>query len=1216
MRIAIDIQGYQSEESSLRGIGRYSIALIKSLISTFPNNQYILVANTTLKDVRDDFNDELTNSNFNVSYYQWYSVGPRNQDLSDSNYFRLAAIQLRTYALKIINADCILITSHFEGFLDNCLTDIDTNNQLPPIISIIYDLIPLINSGSYLDGNPFFKKFYYMKLNQIESYDGLLAISNSSMQEANKYLRIDPSSIFNISSACDKKIFCRDQEITINSDSMINNFGEFLLYSGAGDPRKNLQGLIKAYSNIPINLRKKYKLVLAGKLFDSEINLLEKCIEECDLKRNQIIILGYVSDEFLVTLYRKCKLFIFPSLHEGFGLPVLEAMCCGAPVISSNSSSLPEIVGIKEAMFNPLDISSMTNLIKRSLTDHEFYNRLIKNSITKSNLFSWKSTTEKLFKSIEIIIQNRIHSEVIDNISPYQILIDNLRNIFNQTNIQKIENDILIKQIASAITLIDDQAKQYYKCNLDFSKDLKWKIEGPIDSNYSLAILNRNFTEAMSHKEIDIYINCTDGPGDYNPDLSFLSGYKRILDIHKREQVKCDISSRNLYPPRVDDFDGQLKLLHAYGWEETEFPSEWVDNFNKHLDGISVMSSFVKNLLINNGVSIPIKVCGLGIEHIYHSVPEKNFTVNSKKYNFLHVSSCFPRKGIIHLLKAFGQAFNKYDDVSLIIKTSHNPHNNIFKILNQVKSDNPNYPHVVVLDQDFSDSRMKALYQYSDALIAPSLGEGFGLPIAEAMLLDLPVITTDWSGQLDFCNSENSWLIDFEYKYSKTHFNLVSSVWAQPLVEKIVDRMLEVYNSTNEELRSKIEKARSNIQKFTWDSVAEINLDFAKKLTTFDYSRSTRIGWITTWNSRCGIASYSKHLVDFISDKVTIFAPKEETHIHDENNVIRCWDLDDKFVQDLDIMLNEILNKKITTAIIQFNYGFFNFKALSKFINNLSSNDIRIIIYLHSTIDPNDNSDKSLINIRDSLAKCDRILVHTPRDLNRLKDIGLGFNSFIFPHGVLDFDQSNYTSSNLLSSLSNNNKVCIASYGFCLPNKGFLELIHAVKILKSMNYNIDLTLYTAIHSAKISTQYFDELNDQINLLELGKCLKIDSCYYTDSETLINLSKQDLIVFPYQSSNESSSASVRHGLAAGPNVLVTPIPIFDDLQNVVHNLPGISAQDIAEGIHNWLQKSKSIKSINSNLQVKANNWRKQHRFSLLGRRLQGLVRGLELNKKVF
>ena len=84
MRIAIDIQGYQSDESSLRGIGRYSIALVRSIIRRFPTNEYILFANSSLRDVRGDFIEELSNTNFKVSYYQWYSIGPRNQDLSKS----------------------------------------------------------------------------------------------------------------------------------------------------------------------------------------------------------------------------------------------------------------------------------------------------------------------------------------------------------------------------------------------------------------------------------------------------------------------------------------------------------------------------------------------------------------------------------------------------------------------------------------------------------------------------------------------------------------------------------------------------------------------------------------------------------------------------------------------------------------------------------------------------------------------------------------------------------------------------------------------------------------------------------------------------------------------------------------------------------------------------------------------------------------------------
>lgn len=167
---------------------------------------------------------------------------------------------------------------------------------------------------------------------------------------------------------------------------------------------------------------------------------------------------------------------------------------------------------------------------------------------------------------------------------------------------------------------------------------------------------------------------------------------------------------------------------------------------------------------------IPISVCGLGIDHLEDLESDRNFSLNSNKFRFLHVSSCFPRKGIDILLRAYGQAFNSYDDVTLIIKTFKNSHNNVDQILKKEKSINSKYPDVMIINEDLSDSQLKALYFSSDALVAPSRGEGFGLPIAEAMFLDLPVITTAWGGQTDFCNHENSWLIDYEFLSAKNTF--------------------------------------------------------------------------------------------------------------------------------------------------------------------------------------------------------------------------------------------------------------------------------------------------------------------------------------------------------------------------------------------------------------------------------------------------------------
>ena len=161
MKIAIDIQGIQSEGSSKRGIGRYSLDLIKSIIHDFPDNEYILVANSALKNLRSDFRFELCNSN--VSYFEWFAPIFRNRFNQKEHTYKIILF-LRTYSFQSLNVDIILITSYLEGYSDNCFTDLDIKNLDTPVVSIFYDLIPLINSNLYLESNPEFSKFYKKKL--------------------------------------------------------------------------------------------------------------------------------------------------------------------------------------------------------------------------------------------------------------------------------------------------------------------------------------------------------------------------------------------------------------------------------------------------------------------------------------------------------------------------------------------------------------------------------------------------------------------------------------------------------------------------------------------------------------------------------------------------------------------------------------------------------------------------------------------------------------------------------------------------------------------------------------------------------------------------------------------------------------------------------------------------------------------------------------------
>ncbi|MCM0752529.1 hypothetical protein DEA98_19285 [Brucella pseudogrignonensis] len=150
-----------------------------------------------------------------------------------------------------------------------------------------------------------------------------------------------------------------------------------------------------------------------------------------------------------------------------------------------------------------------------------------------------------------------------------------------------------------------------------------------------------------------------------------------------------------------------------------------------------------------------------------------------------------------------------------------NPHNDVRAQLNRHRSRNPLYPHVIILEEDLQESQLKALYEACDVLVCPSFAEGFGLPLAEAMLSGVPVITTAWGGQMDFCSTETAWLLDYDFKLAKSHIDLPDSVWAVPKTCAIVNAMKEAYASSAEERSLKAELGKALLLKrFRWQHVA------------------------------------------------------------------------------------------------------------------------------------------------------------------------------------------------------------------------------------------------------------------------------------------------------------------------------------------------------------------------------------------------------------
>ena len=141
----------------------------------------------------------------------------------------------------------------------------------------------------------------------------------------------------------------------------------YVMYTGGIDFRKNIDGLIEAYAKLSAELRAKFQLAIVCSVHPEERAKISRQAAKCGLRDDELVLTGFVPDDDLVNLYNLCHAFVFPSLYEGFGLPALEAMACGAAVIGSNKSSIPEVIGRQDALFDPSRPADITEALERLL---------------------------------------------------------------------------------------------------------------------------------------------------------------------------------------------------------------------------------------------------------------------------------------------------------------------------------------------------------------------------------------------------------------------------------------------------------------------------------------------------------------------------------------------------------------------------------------------------------------------------------------------------------------------------------------------------------------------------------------------------------------------------------------------------------------------------------------------------------------------------------
>jgi glycosyltransferase involved in cell wall biosynthesis len=975
------------------------------------------------------------------------------------------------------------------------------------------------------------------------------------------------------------------------------------MHTSAFDERKNFEGLIAAFSLLPAEQRAKYQLVLVGGSDREATARIRQQAAKHGLDEQDVIFPGFISDHQLAALYRSCSLFVFPSFHEGFGLPALEAMSCGCPTIGSNLTSVPEVIGLDELLFDPYEPAGIAKLISEILTDEKRRTSAVRHANAHARTFSWDKVAAQAVAALKAAYTKKAKTTVV-----YPSAKKMLADIASRIDLSRFAPGDLLE---FGTTLVESERRITQKAGRkDVEKDAVWQIEGPFDSSYSLALLNRETARALANLGYKVALKSTEGPGDFDPSPEFLAANSDLAAMHKRAQHSTHehtvAVSRNLYPPRVEDMRGPINALHHFAWEETGFPTDWTDNFNSHLTMLTCLSTHVEKVMIDNGVTVPLVTTGCGVDHWERIQPDPNYQIAARGFKFLHVSSCFPRKGIDSLIAAYGDAFTCDDDVSLIIKTFENPHNELRRLLSEAKARNPQFPDVVTIFGDISDAQLKALYTQCDVMVGPSLAEGYGLPFAEAMLSGIPVITTAWGGQTDFCNEGNAWLVDYRFERTDTHFGLWASAWARVDNDSLVAAMKDAHGSSLKQRQAMAALGRAQLlHEHKWSDVAT-RLSAAKSiLPATAGKKEPRIGWISTWNERCGIATYSKHLIDAMEADIVVFGPENYVAVDARDTAQRLWTRT-KNNSNLSRVLDSPLADDIDVFVIQFNNTFFDHRDLTSFISAARHRNKRIVVSLHSTKDQVETAppeDYHLSHMVAALAVCDRLLVHSIEDLNRLKALGLVDNVVLFPHGTL------IQATMRPSSIEEKHVPMVATYGFALPHKGLLEVMEAIRILKERGYPVRLRMVNAEYPADISTTLVNKLIPTAKRQGTFDLMEFHNGFLEDEESLELLAEADLVIFAYRDTAESASGAVRYGMAVGLPVAVTPIPIFDDLGGSVYRFPGTSPVEIAEGIQTFLTSIDKRDEDYIRITDQAEEWRRSHDYRTVSKRLYNICKAL-------
>ncbi len=393
MKICFDTLPVVSQYSCGRGIGIYAEKLMEYVASQ-NSEKVILATYNEMKSV-----NEFDNCEEKPIYF-----GPK---VNDDEWLFLVE-ELKEYGVRILDAyinqngiDIFHMPNFTEITFD--VSELKKINKTNTIFSAtVHDLIPLVYENVYLSTKE--KKANYLrKMENLNHLDLILVDSQSTKEDLLRFTSIDEKRIF-VTYLGSSLLARPENDIKYLTLEKYKIKKSYLMYTGGDDYRKNIENLIRAFELSGSVVHKNFQLIIVCKLHNKNHYL--SIIAKLNLQ-DKVILTDYVTDDELITLYNNASAFIFPSMYEGFGLPLLEAMQFDLPIATGNASSMPEIVGDAALLFDPINIEEIANSINRILLDEELREQLKKNAKLQKNKSSWEKCAKDTLAAFNTALANK-----------------------------------------------------------------------------------------------------------------------------------------------------------------------------------------------------------------------------------------------------------------------------------------------------------------------------------------------------------------------------------------------------------------------------------------------------------------------------------------------------------------------------------------------------------------------------------------------------------------------------------------------------------------------------------------------------------------------------------------------------------------------------------------------------------------------------------------